>query len=163
MISLALNLLLMKIFSYWRISINLTTTISLVIALIMASKIKVLTIMVISIILGHRIHKSNNSKEVIIEGNIGVILLIVHDVPEAVNGHLHADSVDVILVPLVVALAQGLEIIVALGKIVARYVGVEMMDMVVFDAAAEEFQEESEGEISTALEGCTSVTPLFGS
>lgn len=67
-----------------------------------------------------------------------------------------------IFVPFVVVLAEGLEVIVALGEIVARYVGVEMMDMVVLDAAAEEFQEEAEGQVGASFEGSTGVVPLFG-
>jgi hypothetical protein len=86
-----------------------------------------------------------SSKELIIERNISVILLIVHNVPKSVDSHLHTDSVDVVLIPFVVVLAEGLEVIVALGEVVARDVGVEMMDVVVFYAAAEELQEEAEG------------------
>lgn len=88
-------------------------------------------------------HRS--SKELIIERNISVILLIVHNVPKSVDSHLHTHPVDVVLVPFVVVLAEGLEVIVALGEVVARDVGVEMMDVVVFYAAAEELQEEAEG------------------
>lgn len=97
------------------------------------------------------IHRSAYSKELIIEGNVGVVLLIVHHVPEAVDRHLHAYSVDVILVPLVVVLAQGLEIVVTLGEVVAGHVSVDVMDVVVFDTAAEEFKEEPEGKISASL------------
>lgn len=102
------------------------------------------------------------SKELIIERDVGVILLVVHNVPKAVDSHLHADPVDVVLVPFVVILAQGLEVVVALGEVVARHVGVEVMDVVVFDAAAEELQEEAEGKVGASFEGGTRVAPLFG-
>ena len=80
----------------------------------------------------------DRSKEVVIEGNVGAGLLIVHNVPEAVDRLFQGDPIDVILVPLAIILAHCLEILMALREIIAGNVGVEMMDVVEFNSVSEQ-------------------------
>lgn len=69
------------------------------------------------------------------------------------------DSVDMVIIPFLVLFA--LEVIVACVDYVGWDVGVEMVDVVVFDSVGEGTQQEGDLEEGAALEGSTREVPIF--